>query len=151
MIAFASLNNGSLTDVSEIDNYPEGNNVSGPPLNSIPYNGCVSRLIHTSSNFEFLCTVLSSTVLPTSMCRRVRLRSGLVYQMPYSAKRSKHPEDWILLSKIHRPSQITPSRSTCVYFTGHPRTTSPESNHYDRLSISPLRQHQTTSCRPMRP
>jgi hypothetical protein len=37
--AFAFLNNNSLTNVSIIDNYPKANNVSGAPLNGIPYNG----------------------------------------------------------------------------------------------------------------
>ncbi|KAH8984541.1 hypothetical protein EDB86DRAFT_2810702 [Lactarius hatsudake] len=39
--AFASLNNGSLLNVSIIDNYPAANNVSGSPLNRIPYNGLI--------------------------------------------------------------------------------------------------------------
>ena len=34
--------------------------------------------------------------------------------MPSSAKPSKHPEAWILLSKIQGLSQITPRKSTCV-------------------------------------
>jgi hypothetical protein len=37
--AFAFLSNNSLWNVTIIDNYPEANNVSGAPLNGIPYNG----------------------------------------------------------------------------------------------------------------
>ncbi|KAH9031725.1 hypothetical protein EDB84DRAFT_1492177 [Lactarius hengduanensis] len=39
--AFAYLNNGSLLNVSRIDNYPAANNVSGPPLSGTPYNGLI--------------------------------------------------------------------------------------------------------------
>ncbi|KAI9459252.1 hypothetical protein BJY52DRAFT_1267275 [Lactarius psammicola] len=39
--AFASLNNGSLTDVKKIANYTAANNVSSTPLNGIPYNGLI--------------------------------------------------------------------------------------------------------------
>jgi hypothetical protein len=37
--ASASLNNGTLTGVTVIGNYTGANNVTGPPLNGIPYNG----------------------------------------------------------------------------------------------------------------
>lgn len=37
--AFAFLNNGSLTNVSTINDYPKPNNVTGAPLNGLPYNG----------------------------------------------------------------------------------------------------------------
>lgn len=47
--AFASLNNGSFTNVTKIDNYPAANNVSGPPLNGIPYNGLI---FNSSSNIN---------------------------------------------------------------------------------------------------
>jgi hypothetical protein len=39
--AFASLDNGTITSVLPIDNYPEANNVSGSPLNDLPYNGLI--------------------------------------------------------------------------------------------------------------
>ncbi len=54
--AFALLNNNSLTNVTKVDNYPKPNNVSGSPLNGIPYNGYVSLfllfvyLIHLSQS-----------------------------------------------------------------------------------------------------
>ena len=41
VVAFASLNNNSLTNVTIVDNYPKANNVSGAPLNGLPYNGHV--------------------------------------------------------------------------------------------------------------
>jgi hypothetical protein len=40
-MAFASLNNNSLANVTIVDNYPKANNVSGAPLNGLPYNGHV--------------------------------------------------------------------------------------------------------------
>ncbi|KAH9052759.1 hypothetical protein EDB87DRAFT_1655642 [Lactarius vividus] len=39
--ASASLNNGSLSDVIETGNYTAANNITGPPLNGIPYNGLI--------------------------------------------------------------------------------------------------------------
>ncbi|KAH9036492.1 hypothetical protein EDB85DRAFT_1940369 [Lactarius pseudohatsudake] len=42
--AFASLNNGSLLNVSTIDNYPAANNISGPPLSGTPYNGLIFNI-----------------------------------------------------------------------------------------------------------
>lgn len=39
--AFAFLNNNSLTNVTKVDNYPTANNVSGAPLNGVPYNGLI--------------------------------------------------------------------------------------------------------------
>jgi len=41
LTAYASLNNGTLTNVVPNDDYPAANNVSGPPLNGIPYNGLI--------------------------------------------------------------------------------------------------------------
>ena len=43
--AFAALHNNSLTKVTIIDNYPKANNVSGPPLNGVPYNGHVFSVV----------------------------------------------------------------------------------------------------------
>jgi hypothetical protein len=45
VIAFAFLNNNSLTNVTKVDNYPKANNVSGAPLNGIPYNGHVFSVL----------------------------------------------------------------------------------------------------------
>ena len=37
--AAADLTSGQLTGVNITNNYTSANNVSGPPLNGIPYNG----------------------------------------------------------------------------------------------------------------
>lgn len=59
MTAFARLNNNSLYNVTILDNYPEANNVSGPPLNGVPYNGHVF-----SSFFSFVSSL-------TRLCRLI--------------------------------------------------------------------------------
>jgi len=60
--AFAFLNNNSLFNVTILDNYPAANNVSGPPLNGVPYNGQVSFF----TNLDFACSRVSCR---TRLCR----------------------------------------------------------------------------------
>ncbi|KAI0300667.1 hypothetical protein B0F90DRAFT_1629338 [Multifurca ochricompacta] len=78
--ARAFLNNGSLTNVSIIDNYPNANNVSGPPLNDIPYNGHVQlTFLHTPLRSETrLCRVVFGNSSNINIQSRANaIRSGI--------------------------------------------------------------------------
>jgi hypothetical protein len=59
--AFASLNNGSLTNISVNDHYRAANNVSGAPLNYIPYNGLIFNS-STNVNVQSRATSIRSGV-----------------------------------------------------------------------------------------
>ncbi|KAI0048153.1 hypothetical protein FA95DRAFT_1540239 [Auriscalpium vulgare] len=72
VVAFAFLNNGSLTNVSVVDNYPASNNVTGPPLNSNIYNGL---LFDNSSN-------------PNVQARALSIKSGIPNAIFRSAAQS---------------------------------------------------------------
>ncbi|KAH9023391.1 hypothetical protein EDB85DRAFT_1870740 [Lactarius pseudohatsudake] len=71
--AFAYLNNGSLLNVSRIDNYPAANNVSGPPLSGTPYNG------HTLSNFgaRWYRLIFNNSADINIQSRAISIRSGI--------------------------------------------------------------------------
>ncbi|KAI0262062.1 hypothetical protein BC834DRAFT_892909 [Gloeopeniophorella convolvens] len=72
--AFASLNNGSLTNVSIIDNYPKPNNVSGPPLQGVPYNGLI---FDNSTNLNIMSRSISiKTGVPNAIFRQAQQAPG---------------------------------------------------------------------------
>ncbi|KAH9005494.1 hypothetical protein EDB86DRAFT_2878526 [Lactarius hatsudake] len=72
--AFASLSNGSLLDVSRIDNYPAGNNVSGPPLSGTPYNGLI---FNNSADINIQARAISiRTGIPNAIFRQGQQAPG---------------------------------------------------------------------------
>ncbi|KAI0274072.1 hypothetical protein BGY98DRAFT_921139 [Russula aff. rugulosa BPL654] len=78
--ANAFLNNNSLYNVSIIDNYPKANNVSGPPLNSIPliFNASPDFNIQSRAN-----TI--KTGIPNAIFRQAQQAPGgstAVFQNP---------------------------------------------------------------------
>ena len=76
--AYASLNNNSLTNVTVIDNYPAANNVSGFPLNGIPYNGYVFLLPHCLSHYGGLCRLVFNTSTDVNVQSRANsIKSGI--------------------------------------------------------------------------
>ncbi|KAF8495945.1 hypothetical protein F5888DRAFT_1615206 [Russula emetica] len=85
--AYALLNNNSLTNVTIVDNYPTANNVSGAPLNGIPYNGHVSLLIFDDSpdiNVQSRANTIR-TGIPNSIFRQAQQAPGgstSVFQNP---------------------------------------------------------------------
>ncbi|KAI9439330.1 hypothetical protein H4582DRAFT_1948548 [Lactarius indigo] len=72
--AFASLNNGSLTNVTVIDNYPAANNVSGPPLSGIPYNGLIFNS-STNINIQSRANSIRSGI-PNAIFRQAQQAPG---------------------------------------------------------------------------
>ena len=152
VIAFASLDNGTINSVSKIDDYPEANNVSGNPLNTIPYNGYVS--LSDTSHLVKSQSCLYSLIFNTStdvnvQARAISIRSGVPNAIYRLAQQSPGGLDFAFQN-----TEAFANYTDQVYvrgFTGVPRPTSPKPKHYHRLSISPLRPHQTTSCGAMRP
>lgn len=80
--AFALLNNNSLYNVTIIDNYPKANNVSGAPLNGLPYNGYVFLsvpfcLLAVSSSWG-VCRLIFNTSTDVNVQSRANaIRSGI--------------------------------------------------------------------------
>jgi len=72
--AYASLNNGSLTNVTIIDSYPAANNVSGAPLNGIPYNGVIFNS-STDINVQSRANSIRSG-LPNAIFRQAQQSPG---------------------------------------------------------------------------
>jgi len=63
--ASAFLSNNSLSKVAIVDNYPKANNVSGPPLNGVPYNGLIfdpSTNINVQSRSNSIRTSIPNTI-----------------------------------------------------------------------------------------
>ncbi|KAI9453926.1 hypothetical protein F5148DRAFT_451920 [Russula earlei] len=81
--AFALLNNNSLTSVTPIDNYPTPNNVSGPPLNGIPYNGLIFNS-STDVNVQSRANAIRTGIPNTIFRQAVQAPGGLqsVFQDP---------------------------------------------------------------------
>ena len=78
VIAFASLNNNSLTNVTIVDNYPKANNVSGAPLNGLPYNGHVISVLSICSLSHYVCRLIFNTSSDTNVqARASSIRSGI--------------------------------------------------------------------------
>jgi len=74
VIAFASLDNGTITSVTQVDNYPEANNVSGLPLNTIPYNGLI---FNSSTNINVQARALSiRSGIPNAIFRLAQQSPG---------------------------------------------------------------------------
>jgi hypothetical protein len=72
--AFAALNNNSLTNVTIIDNYPKANNVSGPPLNGVTYNGLIFDA-STDVNVQSRANSIRSGI-PTAIFRQAQQAPG---------------------------------------------------------------------------
>jgi hypothetical protein len=77
-MAFAALNNNSLTNVTTIDNYPKANNVSGPPLNGVPYNGQVFSVLSIYLSHDGLCRLIFDASPDVNVQSRANsIRSGI--------------------------------------------------------------------------
>ncbi|KAF8259241.1 hypothetical protein EI94DRAFT_1616713 [Lactarius quietus] len=74
LTAFASLNNGTLTNIVPIDDYPAANNISGPPLNGIPYNGVIFNS-STDINVQARATSIRSGI-PNAIFRLAQQSPG---------------------------------------------------------------------------
>jgi len=72
--AFAAVNNGTLTSVTRNDDYPEANNVSGSPLNSLPYNGLIFNS-STDINVQARATSIRSGI-PNAIYRLAEQSPG---------------------------------------------------------------------------
>jgi len=72
--AFARLNNNSLYNVTIVDNYPEANNVSGPPLNGVPYNGLIFNA-STNINVQSRANAIR-TGIPNAIFRQAEQAPG---------------------------------------------------------------------------
>ena len=79
VVAFASLNNNSLTNVTIVDNYPKANNVSGAPLNGLPYNGHVFfSYFSICSLSHYVCRLIFNASSDFNIqARASSIRSGL--------------------------------------------------------------------------
>jgi hypothetical protein len=72
--AFASLDNGTITNVVPNDDYPEANNVSASPLNGIAYNGLIFN--HSSDiNIQARATSIRSGI-PNAIFRLAQQSPG---------------------------------------------------------------------------
>jgi len=72
--ATALLSNNSLTSVVKLDNYPKANNVSGSPLNGVPYNGLI---FNTSTNINVQSRANSiRTSIPNTIFRMAQQSPG---------------------------------------------------------------------------
>ncbi|KAI0247423.1 hypothetical protein BJV78DRAFT_1133260 [Lactifluus subvellereus] len=72
--ASAFLSNNSLANVTRVDNYPKANNVSGLPLNGVPYNGLIFDT-STNTNVQSRANAIRSGI-PNAIYRQAEQAPG---------------------------------------------------------------------------